>query len=577
MRRLSWLVAPLLLAAFACTSEDSPRDAGPVVDVDAGAGEDAGSADSGEAPDAGVKNTFCEDRGLRAVPFEESGTGLMFGDVAGDFTVTDLYSGEWNFRENYTGCESYVFVSYFPTGPGEEFWGSDVRPFVDASLTTHFFFVAQDFNANRRAEKLEDVAQRINGLLYDQITDEAERAAQFRRFHYVVDDLIDGEKALGGALGAFMRDYRLFAADSDNFVDLGDRGRAPAPPLYAFGIDRDQRWDSGGSMTRFVGGPQAFEMATFLPLFYAHKAGIRDRLAEETGVETFVLLDDRVTERQIDVDVTLPSAAEMEAYDTLEVDVSVNCPHRNVFACSEWDRIARIDVCEDAECTARKELVRWITPYWRRGQRRWIMDASALMGLVKDGGAQRLRIEMGPTWERATARDVRVALRLSNQGKAARAVGAEYAFGGGSFDADYNTREPFTFTPPATAKKVELVVILSGHGQDGNTNCSEWCDHRHQFAVNGADLEEIRHQGQVGAEAGCGPAAARGVSPGQYGNWAPERAYWCPGLPVDHIVLDITDQVNLGESNALTYSANYRGGAPGGGNISLSTYVTWSE
>ena len=125
--------------------------------------------------------------------------------------------------------------------------------------------------------------------------------------------------------------------------------------------------------------------------------------------------------------------------------------------------------------------------------------------------------------------------------------------------------------------KVELVVILSGHGQAGQTNCSEWCDHRHQFAVNGNDLDEIRHQGNVGSTAGCGPAAAQGVPPGQFGNWAPERAYWCPGLPVEHMRIDITDRVNLGQANQMSYSANYRGGAPGGGNIDLSAYVVWSE
>ena len=139
----------------------------------------------------------------------------------------------------------------------------------------------------------------------------------------------------------------------------------------------------------------------------------------------------------------------------------------------------------------------------------------------------------------------------------------------------YNMRDPFSFTPPADATRVELVLILSGHGQAGMTNCSEWCDHRHQFGVNGTDLPEIRHEGDIGSAAGCGPAAAFGVSPGQWGNWAPERAYWCPGLPVDHIVVDITDQVTLGQANDLTYSGNYRGGAPGGGNISLTSYVTW--
>ena len=158
-----------------------------------------------------------------------------------------------------------------------------------------------------------------------------------------------------------------------------------------------------------------------------------------------------------------------------------------------------------------------------------------------------------------------------------RAVGVERAFTGGGFNASYNDREAFKFTPPSTAKKVELVTILSGHGQDETTNCAEWCDHRHQFVVNSENLEEIRHEGQIGSTGGCGWAAAKGASPGQWGNWAPERAYWCPGLPVDHKRMDITSKVNLGQENTISYTANYRGGEPGGGNISLNTYVVWYE
>ena len=46
-------------------------------------------------------------------------------------------------------------------------------------------------------------------------------------------------------------------------------------------------------------------------------------------------------------------------------------------------------------------------------------------------------------------------------------------------------------------------------------------------------------------------------------------------MPVDAIRQDITDLVDLGVENELTYTANLAGGAPGGGNIDLSTYVVW--
>ncbi len=567
------------LLGYGCSSTDSPADAGQAqdatADLDAGLG-DVDAQDDVGVPDTGpIAPVSCDVGGLDALPWNPGQGGLLFGDVAGDFAINDLFGGRWSFAEQHTGCESSVFVNYIPTNGSTEddLWDSSVQPLIDAPFNTHFFFLSWERTGPLRQARLQSMADRINGILYGTVIDEALRAQQFARFHYVTDSVFQIE----GSLGAFIQDYIEYQADPSSRADLGDRGMAPPPLPFVFGIDRDQEWDSGGSMTRFVGGPTALEMAAFLPAFYDHKARLRDAESKESGVHRVELLNGRVSERVFDVDATLPSASELSAYDSLEFDVSVNCPHRNVFACSEWDRIARISVCLDSECMARQELVRWITPYWRRGERRWVMDASSLLGLLKNGGGQRFRIEMGPSWERATERDIKVVLKLASRSRGVRATGAERAFGGGNFNEEYNTREPYTFTPPATATKVELVVILSGHGQADSSNCAEWCDHRHGFSVNGNALDEIRHEGTVGAEAGCGPAASQGVPPGQFGNWAPERAYWCPGLPVVHRVIDITEHVTLGQANTLTYQANYRGGAPGGGNISLNAYVSWSE
>ena len=69
-----------------------------------------------------------------------------------------------------------------------------------------------------------------------------------------------------------------------------------------------------------------------------------------------------------------------------------------------------------------------------------------------------------------------------------------------------------------------------------------------------------------------------GVSPGQFGNWAPERAYWCPGLPVAPIHIDLTDAVNLGVENQLDYEATLGANIqPRGGDIALSAYVVYSR
>jgi hypothetical protein len=282
-----------------------------------------------------------------------------------------------------------------------------------------------------------------------------------------------------------------------------------------------------------------------------------------------------VTERVFIVTQDLPT--DLSAFDTLELDVQVICDARNPFACSEWDRNARIEVCLDGEtCADRRELVRWITPYWRRGERRWAIDASPLLPLLS-GGTQTFRIEMGPYWERATPRRTRMAVRLSTRG-VPRAIGAELMYRGANFDSTYNDREPIPFTPAAGASKVELFTIVSGHGQDGTTNCAEWCDHRHRYTVNEAPVETIAPEAGIGGLPGCALMAKKGVSPGQWGNWAALRAYWCPGLPVEGITRDLTPLVTLGSENMMDYSATLGElGTPGGGNIDLSTYVVWYE
>ncbi|MEM6861926.1 MAG: peptide-N-glycosidase F-related protein [Myxococcota bacterium] len=560
---------------------DPEEDMGQQTDVDLGPARDMGPEDTGTPVDMGPPPPpdICDDLGLTRRVFRTD-AGNVFGEVAGDFTVNEVGGASWNFRENFTGCESYVFVTYFPPdldepiglGPnatGGAIFGSPVTEVVENTpLNSHFFFINDETDAELRSRRLDVIQRRLELAIGELPAQEQDR--QWARFHLVLDRASD----IDGSVGAMLRDYLAWRHTPASFVDLGERGMAPSPAPYFFGIDRFQRWDAGGSPAQFVGGSAHMRMASFLPLFYDHKAKIDDD--SEALATQVVLLDQPVTERIFVQTVELPDADTMAGFDTLAFDVAVNCKERNVFACSEWDRIARIEHCSDETCESRQEVIRWITPYWRRGDRRWIMDASTLLGLVQDGGQQTFRIEMGPGWERKTERDARMVLRLSNEGKSERAVGAIRIAGGGSFNDAYNDREPVPFQVPDDASRVELVSILSGHGQSAGNNCSEWCDHRHRYTINQQALPVIQSAPGIGSASGCGPAAAQGVSPGQFGNWAPQRAYWCPGLPVDHIRQDITNLVTLGDENQFDYTATLGpSGAPGGGNISLSVYVVW--
>ncbi len=615
--------APLPDATVALPDASMPQpdatalpDAGSLPDV---GGPDATQPDASMGqPDAGANpSDICGDLGLDTIPFQAGTGGTDFGDVAGDFTVNLLGGGTWNFQQNYSGCESYIFVNYIPTQAGQFesiFWGSDFAKLLDTIPdNAHYFFTSLETTSAARTARVQNMSTRVNLLLDARYRNDPQgRAKQARRFYFVTDQTT----MISGSVGAFVNSYLNYLPSSA--VEIG-AGRSPQPARipWILGIDRDQRFEAGGDVTSWATGEPELRIAGYAPNFYNHLAAMKEKVASEPATQVRTLLKATVTDRVFTSSVALPDALAMAAFDTMEVDVSVHCGERNHFACSEWDRIARIEVCPSGSCSCppdtpecsngdlRRELVRWITPYWRRGTRRWIMDASSLLPLVKDGGVQAFRIEMGPSWERKTSRDVDISIRLSNQSKSLKPTGAVLAFRGGRFGADYNDREPFKFTPPATAQRVELVTILSGHGDDrgetaaqctqdsecpsrncqGNgtcafTACAEWCDHRHEFTIGSTVVADLRHTGpRIFNGLGCADQAINGLPPGQGGNWPIQRAFWCPGLPVEHGRTDITSDVVLGQENELTYEGNFAGLPPPGNfaNISLSTYVVWYE
>ncbi len=499
-----------------------------------------------------VVQTICDELGLRTDEFQE-GTGAAHGDIAGDFTVTTL-DGPWTLSEEWTGCESYVFVNYFDSDFAGQVWNSFADAlFARSARNVHYFFTSYEEGELRVTGRVREMQTSIEDALTR--VDEETRAHFRSHVHYVTTPLREIEGS------------------------VGDHARGTDLVEFAFAIDRDQRFDPVGSLaeitsTGFTGRVGA---AGFASHWYDFKRDLRRRLEQEERDETVTvipMMDETLTER-----VTLQSADlpdDLSAFNTLEVDFELTC-RSDARGCSEWDRIAFIEVCLDADCEERNELVRWITPYSRPGNRRWVMDASRLLPLVERGTGQ-FRVVLGPDWERATEREVRVALRLSQRSEAGRSVGAMRAFTGGEFGAEYNTRDPFAFTPPAGTTRVELVTIISGHGQTEGDNCAEWCNHVHDFTVTHGDssaVHQIDHEGEAGVRDGCALRAGEGVVPGQYGNWAPQRAAWCPGLPVEHKAIDITADVDLGAENTLTYRGSFMGGEPRGGNISLSAYIVF--
>lgn len=575
---LAHVSSPLLVGLLAlggCDPEEIDEPDAAVAEPDANVAEDAGAepmVDAGRIDRAAI----CDELGLPRAAMRE-GTGVDVGEVAGDFRVETL-SGPFQLASEWSGCESYVFFTYFPGASGDALFGSLVSgSLLQGPRNVQYFFSSNEEAPEARVERATNLSGQLEAAFDGLAIPEGERTAWRQRFHFVTDRASEIE----GSAGDYLREYIRFAATPEARVDLGDRGVAGMIIPLVYAIDRAQEWDSGDDLSPTVGQPPSLAMGVYLPRFYDYRFALDARLAAETDTTIVPLLDhERTTDRVFVRTVTLPDEAAMAAFDTLEFDVEITCEARNLFACSEWDRIANVVLCADGEpCADRRELVRWITPYWRRGRQRYAIDASALLGLVRAGGDLTFRVELGPEWERPTEWLAHVALRLRTAGDAPRSEAALLAFTGGTFDATYNEREPFRFTVPASATRVELVTILSGHGQETGNNCAEWCDHRHTFTVNGTALAPIRNEtGIIGNARGCAERAVeRGAIPGQAGNWAPNRAYWCPGMPVDARRDDITSLVAPGEEATLEYRGSYVSRDPAGGDIALSAYVVWYE
>jgi hypothetical protein len=272
-----------------------------------------------------------------------------------------------------------------------------------------------------------------------------------------------------------------------------------------------------------------------------------------------------------------PDAQTMAGFDTMDLVVTATCGPDSYADCGHWDYEAVINLCSDDMCAgSTQEIARWITPYSRPGTRRWVLDTTPLMGLVAQGGTQ--YFNFGMIWNmNPSLWDLRFILH--NEGRGESSQQAVPAFSGNrGFNDSYNdVWDTVEFTPPAGTTRVELVAIISGHGQNEN-NCAEWCNHQHEFTVNGSDVHLREFPGQVLSQR-CAVAVDEGVVPGQWGNWTPGRAGWCPGLPVQPWRVDITDEVTLGQLNTLDYRGLYNNAPVSGnkGRIRLSSYVAFYQ
>lgn len=471
------------------------------------------------------------------------GSAMDFDLPVPDLTLPTA-EGDWILSEQWSGCDTYVFVLYDPQVTySQQLIDGNLREWLEASPENVHYFFATHRRGDNGTEDLAYVAEELeNGL--DRLDDDGAYWAP--RLH-----LVEGGASAVEVLG--------------DFVDVYDN---EGNGLWAFGIDRF-------GVAREVGylADPATGWAEAEPVWLAYEPKLwnfeaaREMRLDAQGATVVTVFDHVEVSDGSWSGATAAAEIEVPAnvgdFDSLEVDLRLDCTgHPEADHCPAWDYLvyayvcdpddpATTDVDESTTCT---ELGRFITTYWRPG--RWVVDASGFLPLFQTGGTRVIRFYTTQLY------DVTLSLRFFDAGKAAVPFAMEPLWTGGAFDETYNdAHPPIAFTPPQGTTKVEVMAIVSGHGYgDDRENCAEFCNHQHEFVANAGQAHLLEFP-EAGSTYGCAEqVATKGTIPNQSGTWVYGRGGWCPGLEVPPWYADVTADVDLAGENELAYRGLFEGG-----------------
>jgi len=462
-------------------------------------------------------------------------------DNVSSFIVPTL-SGTWNFQNEWTGAEVYIFLFKYTDGNGNSnsgTWGHNPRNIIlNLPDNAHLFYASYDtsYHSDVVARKA-DVENRLNAN---------EESKWMSRVHFIDQRGFD----VGGGLGQLISNWQSLYYGIDRFQQAREIGSlhdwsqgtscCTKPAHFAFEA-HTWNYEYESTMRQLDYG------ATVVPIFTGewHSGGWG------SGYSSYA-------------NATFPTASEMANFETLEVYAYNPCDeHRQRYGkgdgtyggCHEWDYLHYLTICDaDNSSNCDTEFVRYITSYGREG--RWLSDISPYMWMIQDGGERRFK------YSGANKMGLYIYAILFDFNEPSVATSSEYAFSGGQFSGGYNNESQYkrshVFTPPINTVKVEIVATISGHGfgQD-SANCAEFCDHEHHYYL-GADHAYESHP-LVGNNLGCTTLLNRGVVANQFGSWPYGRGGWCPGQDVEQWTYDITSWVDMNGENNLTYRGLFNG------------------
>ena len=217
--------------------------------------------------------------------------------------------------------------------------------------------------------------------------------------------------------------------------------------------------------------------------------------------------------------------------ETIKMYVKLRCP---VGGCDEWDVYANVKV-KDNDSGELYEIGRYITPYWNDNSqldRGFEFDVTDFKSLLT--GATELRIRTECWNDRGYQVTVDFDYIEGTPDYPYYAVSKVIAYDDwSSSGVPYGVNHSFDLTKsvavPSNSESTHLRTIISGWGHatpnDANGRpCAEWCYRTHDVKINGTSM--FQHNL---SPLGCASNPVNNQAPG---NWAPDRAGWCPGMVV---------------------------------------------
>lgn len=590
----------LALLLGGCGTEDSGKNDPVSSDDPVEPTDDTGAPEDTGEPE--IELDDCERLGLEAVAFNTDGDSLpLRHKVAPDFTLPLVDGSNWTFSEQFSGCESYIFLPHWlPVDDldNRSWWDEGMAGLIENSPTNvHYFFVVGG-SPDDADSRIDAMATEVGETLASMSDDDGAWWAD--RLHVVAQpsNLFDGIISMG-----FSGNIGTYGLAIDRFQKFRTLGSMAAVQEYDAALADAGMWPYERRLYE----------AGYQPQYYNFEFDRQTRIDAETATVVEVLNGGVVAQYEDGI-LTIPD--NLDDFDTLEIDVVMECPNTNAYElgnCGPWDYLAhmwlQVDVLtdpppepepepedtgsedtgsedtgdEDAEDTGESpppepilttqwwEMARFITTYHRES--RWVVDASHALPWLQAGAEHTVRYEWAPSWNtQPTA--VTTRFRFSNRAKETRASETVHLFSGGGLNTSYNDREPVEVDIPADVTRVELVAITTGHGM-ATSNCAEFCDHSHHFSINGT--ENVQNLDDPGLMSGCADKVSEGVVPNQAGTWWFGRGGWCPGQEVEPFVVDVTDQLTIGDTATVSYEAKINGSAPfdNAGNINLNTWLVF--